>query len=438
MFKQILVFLDALFICWKALGVRKLTNVPVKVFGERTTVECFVWFAGFTLLTAPMFLYSASELKYICWIFIVSYLLFTKKYKFHGSVDEILLLIFIGIILLGIFIGGYWVRGSMMCMKYIILILFLIIGSNVNITYRNICFIFEYGMYGVILALIFASGMLQVTIPSVYWFTSGFFFGGAGISDCFSIFAPIALGMVKLTNNKKYYLIWSICILSDICFVVRTGIGGICVSSAVYWALQRETKKIFLLCLVVVTLALSFIYIPSIRDKMYSHEIQNRIESEGLGLYLLDRDNMMDSGRHSLIENLRAFLPHKGNNFWGYGSGATNTSLRYLNRLMGTAVIAHNDYKVIEIDNGIFGLVSWFIVLSVIIITHLRMYFSSMNIILTRELNAIAISSLAGAMFAMAFDNVLAHSMSSIGVSFLLLGLSYASFQNDIKQKLFI
>ena len=80
MFIRLLVIIDALIICFNALSILKKKSVLVYECGEKKEKERFVWFAGFSLFTAPMFLYFAAEVKYVCWIFVVIYLLATKQY----------------------------------------------------------------------------------------------------------------------------------------------------------------------------------------------------------------------------------------------------------------------------------------------------------------------------------------------------------------------
>ena len=434
---MLIIFLTtllALYICIYAYSITQKEYCFVTLQKKQYHVDSRTLFAAFTLMTAPNFIFHACELKYLCWIALVSYLLLSKKYDFHVCDVTWWLSIVIIDVLIGVVWGGHWLRGSMMLVKYLILIFFFSIGFNIDIDNKKLTFIFQYALRGIVLALVFASGMTMLLVPPMYWVTNLFFFGQAGISDCFTVFVPICLSSALLLKNKKYVLIALLCLLSDICFVVRTGIGGWFIATAVYMGLRKQIKMLFLMLILLLLAILSFIYITPIRNKTYSQQIQERFASEGFGSYLFERENLMDSGRQGIHDAVLAHLPaEKG--IFGYGSGTTNDTLRRLNKQYGIAAIMHNDYAVMLIDNGVVGISLWIGLLLSLYIRIIKVVFTKNNSELTRILGITAASSLAGATFAMHYDNVLAHSMSSIGIPFLLLGMFYRSMHNDRRSR---
>ncbi len=388
------------------------------------------WFAGFTMLTGALFLSAVCEVKYIWWFLLVAIFLFLGRYHIRTNLVSCALGLFILWAVIGLLWGGHWVRGFLIIIKYILILFFFLIGWHVNISRATVIKIFQYSAWGTLVAFCLASGVVAWIYYPLYQVATNFIFSFAGLSDYFSIVSPICLGLFFLTGERKYYVLWGALFVSSVMFVVRTGIGGFIAAAVAFFFMRYRLKSLPIILLLAAILLFSVVYIPAVRDKMFIPEVVLQLESEGPGVYLFEDGNVRTSGRSHLKTIILEEYPIAGN-WLGYGSGTVNQQLRVWAQLFGLAPIMHNDYLTILIDHGQVGLGFWCCLMVIIFVNIWSITGSKRYSPLTQLLGQVVAGSLAGALFAMGFDNVISHVMSSIGISFLLLGMFWRAKEQD-------
>ena len=392
---------------------------------SHTEIDNFTWFGTFSLFTAPLFLSDIKEAKYILWFFLVCWLILKKKYALYPLVYIKHFSFFFIWACIGVFIGGAWVRGSLTLVKYSLIAFYFLIGYHIPNPDKKLIYVFKYAEIGILLALVTVSGIVaKLGIWQLYLFFIHFFFSRGGISDYFSAVSPICLALFY-TDEKKWYhfIVYILCLLSSIFFVIRTGIGSFFVGAVIFFFYRYRSKSPLILIPIIILFFATIFLIPTVRQKMFTNEIQETntpltIQS------LFDSQNRRDNGRNDLIEMALIYFQN-ANKIIGAGTGALTTQLRVWNAEEKTAAIAHNDYLVIYIDHGILGCLLFFIFIVITFFNIFRHLASKSQYFEIQLLGQCAVASLGSCLFAMRFENIIAHVMSSIGISFLLLGMFY-------------
>lgn len=423
-----------IFICI-AFYARKNLHCPlikIRYINVDSYIDNLSWFCAFSLFTAPIFLSPIKEWKYVLWFMLVIWLVYSKQYNVNAFSHIKTYFPFVVYACFGVFLGEYWMRGGLTIIKYLLLSFYFIIGYSVPSPQLNYKKIFAYAELGTILALITASGMSARYIAPLYLFFINFFFTYGGISDFFSAISPICLGLFFSDKRYKHLIVYALCLLSSVYFVVRTGIGSFFVGLILFSVYRYKKQSPYIIAVVLCVFFSIIFFVPKVRNKMFTDDVISNNDNIKINT-LFDSSNLRDNGRENVTSKALFYFQGR-NKMLGAGTGALNTLLRRLSAERLTPAIAHNDYLVIYIDHGIIGCVLGGIFILSLLIDVMYSISCKAESKETKLLGQVAIASLGSCLFAMRFENIIAHVMSSIGISFILLGMFYRSLDDESKQ----
>lgn len=391
----------------------------------------------FMFMTALIYLAAISETKYFLYVSIGLLVILHKRLAFALQAPTFFYLcIFMLWAIWGTVMSPSPVSGFLMLIKYGVLLLCIILGFGVNASDQSIIRMFHNVMIAMLIYSLLGGGIAWVCYPGVYILIWNFILTYAGMADCFSAIIPIGLFLFFITRKPWYLVLCLLLFLSSVLEVVRTGIGGISIAIACYLVLRYRVKSFVLLSLFTILISGVILYVPIVRDKMFHPDIIQQLEDKGLGWYLFDHQSINDNGRESLKIFVHDTLDKNDEHFWtGAGTGACRSVLKIAYQNHDSKIILlHNDHYVTLLDNGAIGVglwILWILAFMVQVITYAR---SPAAREFTKNLGYCALSSLLAMNFAMFFDNVISHSLSSIGLSCLLIGMFLRQTMKEKKE----
>ena len=185
-----------------------------------------MYFAIFTVCTAPIFLASLSLLKYGLWFGVILWLVFISRIRMKLETVMWLYLVFFFWLCLTMTWTTTPRDGYMMLIKYFIPVLFLWLGYSALRDEKDLVVFLKVVNYVACIYCFTMGGFAETFISPLYRFSMGIFATYAGFS-CFliSVFiVPILLYWLTKENKYIYCALWLL--LSPVLQSVRAGLGG--------------------------------------------------------------------------------------------------------------------------------------------------------------------------------------------------------------------
>ena len=310
------------------------------------------------------------------------------------------------------------VEGLKMILKFILPILFLIIGYSTIINKDTfIKFLYKSKKYFIPLSIISCLPALLADFTKEYQIFRSWVAGNA--YSC-TLLACIPLSLYCLTKNKKYLINSIIMGTPAFALIRRAAIGGYFIIISTYLYMRKGIRSILILSFCLITFISIILAVPSMRERFFGGD-KGDVTQKSNSEILSSTDNISTSGR----EFMWAYVIEKfyvGNEIKGCGLGSMKKFLR--DNTEGESAhfeILHNDHLHILIETGLIGIILYELFYVVII-------FSSFKIMVNREKDPVlrisAMCSLAmtlALIFFMYFGNLLSVPFS-ISIPYLFIG----------------
>lgn len=378
-------------------------------------------FMLYSILTSMLFLGPFSILKYIVWIMIIIFMM-RKWHIINNKVIGIYML-FVLWSLYSLYYSADKSQGFSLIVKYLIPILYFWLGYNSINDREDFILFLSFTNKVLIIYSILIGGLMNILIPGFYNFLlwkSALFVGYAALADFYSALIVVPIALYLLTNEKKYLACAAFILLSTIIQSVRTGIAGATIATCLLLFVRFKLKSLPYLIILSILFVGSVFLIPSVKEKMFGKNarmvtIENftsyKVESNG-------RENLWDA-------NLKLFYePQKAT---GAGLG---TSVSFSKRKYKAIGLLHSDYIQILCDTGYIGLCI-FILFGISFLLHSVVATWRCNDLYLMITGGMALGSLGGITFSMAYDNVMTYSQQCYIFPFLLYGIFLKFLHNN-------
>ena len=402
--------------------------------GEYYLLSRNMYFAIFTVCTAPMFLTSLSLLKYGLWFVTILLLVIGNRVRMKLETVMILYLVFFCWLALTMTWTTAPRDGYMMLIKYFIPILFLWLGYSSLRNEKDLVVFLKAVNFVACIYCFIIGGFANIFIPPLYVLLMDVFTTYAGFS-CFliSVFiVPILL--YWLTKDKKYIYCALWLLLSPVLQSVRTGIGGMMLVFCMAVYLRYKQRSIPALLLAGTMFLCVVLFVPSVNQKFFGENAGTVTGGDIVQGGALSLDNIEMSGRDFLWENVKNNCFY-GNETFGGGLGTSGRFMKNYGKATQGLTMMHNDYLQIICDTGLVGislLTIFYLAFIIKVIAHVVMRRST---VLVKITGIMALSSMLGMGFAMYFDNVVSNSMQSLVMPFIYWGFFFKALDVEGKEK---
>ena len=307
--------------------------------------------------------------------------------------------------------------GSLMVLKLILPLLFLLIGYNIIDTKEKFqYFLHRSHRYFIPIAILSSAPIVTIGKQYVKIFTSW----ESGNTYIYLIFLCIPLSLFFLTKRKKYLLESLIFTLPYLTLVRRASIGGAAIVSSLAYYFKKGIKAFIPIALGGCLLVTAVVTVPAFRDRFFGGD---KGDVSGLSSKeLLSVENVSTSGR----EFMWAFVLDEfyvDNEIFGCGLGTMKKFLR--NNADGDTEhfeILHNDHLHLLIETGIVGIILWGAFFLIIIITSLKVMRNQACDDILRLSAFCSLASTLAMLFCMYFGNLLS-ALTPVAVTFLFIGV---------------
>lgn len=392
-----------------------------------------MYFAIFTVCTAPIFLGSLSLLKYGLWFALILYLIIGNQIRMKmDSVMSLYLVFFIWLC-----VTMTWTTaprdGYMMLIKYFIPLLFLWLGYSALRNEKDLIVFLKVVNAAACIYCFIMGGFTQHVAPWLYFFLAGICSTYAGFA-CFliSVFiVPILLYWLTKDNKYIYCALWML--LSPILQAVRTGMGGMMLVFCVAFYLRYKQRSLPALFFAGAVFLSVILFVPGVNEKFFGENAGKVTGKDIVQGDALSFDNIEMSGREFMWERVKDNC-YYGNEVFGGGLGTSGRFVKdYGKKTQGLEMI-HNDYLQILCDTGIVGIVLlciFYLSFIIKVITHVVMRKCTILVKLT---GIMALSSMVGVGFAMYFDNVVSNSMQALVMPYIYWGFFFKALDMESKE----
>ena len=393
-----------------------------------------MYFAIFTVCTAPLFLAPFALLKYGLWFVGILLLVFTSKIRMKLETVMTLYLVFF----FWLCITMTWTPvprdGWMMLIKYFIPILFLWLGYSSLTNEKDLIVFLKVVNWVSCVYCFLIGGFADFFVNPVYSFLMNICTTYAGFS-CFliSVFiVPILLYM--LTKDKKYIYCALWMLFSPVLQSVRTGIGGMFLVFVVAIYLRYKQKSLPALCFAGAMFLSIILFVPGVNEKFFGENAGKVTGTDIVRGNAMSLDNIEMSGREYMWERVKENC-YYGNEVFGGGLGTSGRYVKNYGIATKGLQMMHNDYLQIICDTGLVGIT----LLTVFYIAFILKVFAHVvlrrSTVLVRLTGIMALSSMVGIGFAMYFDNVVSNSMQALVMPFIYWGFFFKALDIEGKEK---
>lgn len=391
--------------------------------GTKYVLSPNLYFCIFTVCTSIAYLSPFSLLKYGIWFIVIILLLLSGRIRLNLHVVVIGYLLFLAWAFVASIYSdagiGYRLSSYI---RYSLPIFYLWLGYNAIESKFSLLIFSRVVLFTIFTYTFFIGGFGAIVLPFIYYSPvgNGVFLTYAGFADYLTSLFPLPFIMFYLTKRKRYLLIASAMVLSSILDVVRTGLGGLFISSVItIICLYRARSIPYLLSIVLVTTSIVSL-IPSVREKMFYESDKITFEDVSTGRNITSED-IRDNGRYELWEKVMNVL-YKEKELIGSGTGRTSEWLWNYHLRINSPALLHNDYVLILCDMGLVGLILFILFALLFIYNCIYALLNSYHLLWVRVSAILALVSFSGILFAMGFDNVFGHSMTSLINPFIFMG----------------
>lgn len=380
-----------------------------------------MYFLIFIVCTAPFYLGEFSLIKYAIY-FIATIIILLKKeniFKFDSIVKSYILF-YIWLIVSCIYTTFTYDTLTLL-IKYSIPLLSLWVGYNAIDS--------KYDLYYFVKGCIIACSIYALVIggfsasftPWLYNLFPRLLLKYAGLADYFTSLIILPVIFCWITGRKRYFLIVLWLLLSAVLASVRTGIGGIFIVICFYALFRFKLKSLPVIAFAIAGFISIILFVPSVNEKFFGDKAGEIQAKDIVADNALSLDNIQTSGRSYLwdLTLTKFYEPHK---ITGSGLGTVTHFMKIRAIKENTVALLHSDYVQILCDTGIIGLALLILFyLNVLYKVFFYTWKTNSNTLI-KITGIMAIASLSGVAFSMAFDNVVSHSMTSLINPFIFIG----------------
>jgi O-antigen ligase len=177
-------------------------------------------------------------------------------------------------------------------------------------------------------------------------------------------------------------------------------------------------------------LLLVVINVPAVNQKFFGSKAGSVTADAIINDNAMSLDEIQTNGREFMWKTVEDKC-YNGHELVGSGLGESVGYLRYVREnIIKVPLLLHNDYVQIKCDTGLIGLGLYILFYLSIINSVIRNAWNTENNLI-KITGILAIASFVGIAFSMGFDNVVSHSMSSMIIPFIFLGMYFKSFEID-------
>lgn len=382
-----------------------------------------MYFAIFTICTAPVFLGPMSLLKYGLWIGFIVWLLFSNRVRMVMEPTIVAYVIFFLWLVYATTYSPVPRDAMMMLVKYFLPLFFLWLGYSALRNEKDLVILLKVVNVTACIYCVFIGGVGSIFLPFIYYGPIGGQFATyAPFADFLAAIFIVPIILYWLTKDKKYILCALWMLASTVLESVRTGLGGMMLSFSIAVLLRYKTQSLPALGLAGALFIGVILYVPSINEKFFGEDAGTVTATDIVQGDALSMENMDTNGRNATWEMILDRF-YEGHEWRGSGMGV---AIRYLKNLWlggyeGAGLI-HNDYVQLLAEAGIIG-VSLLVLFYIFVIVKVMQYvFFQRSGYMVQITGIMALSSMAGIAFCMYFDNVVSNSMQSMIIPYIFLG----------------
>lgn len=333
----------------------------------------------------------------------------------------ILYIVFLAWVIYGITYTPQPMFGIRMLLKYLYPLLFALLTAKIvrdgEVMIATGLWSRSIAVSGALLIILTKFGVPFISgfTLNVLWSLAGYVTGLIGVT-------MFSLTLSEFTQNKKQNLYWTlasgiVCLL----MVFRTDIFGTAIALAAFFLIKYKLKALPIILLIGILGICSIFYIPAVKEKMFvdpdKANMTEFIQNGGI-----NDDNINTNYRKFAWETVQEAV-YNDHPLKGAGTGRVQTyyQTEAENILRGGQL--HNDLLVIQLDNGIIGLVLFFIAYGAIFLHCLYIYNRSQNSY-TRIAAITAGASILGILATCYSDNTVTYSMVTFSFPWGFYGMT--------------
>lgn len=419
---SLVIFLVLFFWIWRIYFTEKKKFRYIEYNkGEYYLLSRNMYFAIFTVCTAPVFLDRLALLKYALWFALLLFLFFSNKIRMRvDSVVVSYLLFFIWLC----FSATYSPTprdAFMMLVKYALPLLFLYLGYSALSNEKDLI-IFLKSVNLIACVYCFTMGGVSANyIAPLYIFSMGVFATYAPFADFLAVVFIVPIILYWLTKDRIYIYCALWMLLSTVLQSVRTGIGAMLLVFMFALLLRYKTKAIPGVLFAGVVFICIILFVPGVNEKFFGADAGTVTAADIVQGDALSMENIDTNGRNAIWEMILDRF-YDGHEFRGSGLGVAIRFLKNQWMFEGGAGMIHNDYVQLLAETGFIGvgLLVLFYIVVIVVVTRNTVFRRSGYLV--RLTGIMALSSMAGIAFCMYFDNVVSNSMQSLVIPYLYLG----------------
>lgn len=397
-----------------------------------------MFYITFIVVSAPLFLGNLSLIKYFVFFLISVYYILNYKFNnlLRGGPIVISYMLFLLWLIVTWVYSPYPYYGFLNIVKYSLPLVALWVAYNALRTKEDLIVFLKLTCYGLIFYVFWVSGIAFKFYPVIAYspLGAGIFSIAAALSDYFvALFtAPIILAV--LTGQKRWYILCGLLFLSAIFYSIRTSIAASLISLGVYLLMRYKLNAVPGLIALVIGFASIVVYVPEINQKFFYGVDKKDYTVEQIATGEVGFDDMQTNARDYMWTKAMGMYYH-GQELTGNGLGSTAFGMKS-HLIHPQLELIHSDYVQLLCDSGIISviLLGIFVIITLVTILWYGQPYLGEYTALTGWLAA---SSLCGILFSMAFDNVVSTSMTSLCISFILIGffLKFKDLYRYVEEK---
>lgn len=381
----------------------------------------------FIIITGPVFLTQPfSMIKYAVYLFTLILLLIFSKTEMPRNIIITIYWVFWAWLCLSTFRSPYISDAILLLIKYLIPIFSLYLGYiALNNKYDLLCAYKVIVLVAVIYTFLFG-GISEKLFNWLY--ISDFcaiFLKYAGFADYLTSIFVIPFVLAWWSKDSKWYIAAGLLFLSTLLQIVRTGLGGMFIVAVIFYFFRYKLKSLPIIFGLVMSMLVVLVYVPSVSQKFFEKKAGTIMITDVIEKNALALDNIQTHSRNHMWQLAEDYC-YKGHEIAGTGLGNSTRFLKIMHKAQPYVIpeLMHNDYMQLKCDTGLIGL-GLFAAFLIISFIYVGMNIWGTNNELLKFTGITALASLAGTAFSMGFDNVVSHSMSSLIMPFIFLGMFF-------------
>lgn len=375
-----------------------------------------VMFATAFIGLSPVIAIRLAFLEIICILGILS-----AKDKPIISVPVVIYILFLIWEIIGLGYTESAVFGIRMILKYIYPLLLAMFTSAIV---KDGEIFFSAGMWTRKIAAI---GIISLFIPvvnilgnEIFWYLAAFITGLIPM-------IVFSFSLADFNYRKRESLLWGIALCLPCAIAVfRTDIFGSAIAISTFFLIKYRLKSLPIIALIGFLGLCVMFYVPSVKNKMFIEPDKVTITDYMTGN--IDEGNIQTNMRKFMWEDASQKF-YEGHELIGSGTGRIQTFFYTEATDSRRGGQLHNDFLVLQCDNGLIGL-SLFILSYVAILLHCIIIYHNASNPYTQMCALVAGASLMGVFVTMFSDNTLSYSMVTLSFPWGFYGMALGLNKN--------